>query len=134
MRLNKRTYPAASPEKLDWLGSKHGFDATESITLSTALFSTNFASLGYVPSGVALGQITATGATKGFYGPYDNTATDGRQTLVGHLATSQILTDAGTTIGAALMTHGKVREANLPTNHGVDAAGKVDVAGSIRYI
>lgn len=65
--------------------------------------------------------------------------TNGTETLVGHLFTSVRVSLPGASAttnahGAALLVHGKVREANLPTNHGLDAAGKADVAGRIRYI
>lgn len=60
--------------------------------------------------------------------------TGGLETGVGHLYTSVEVVTATTTIdvGAALLTHGKVREANLPI--AIDAAFKADVAGRIRYI
>lgn len=123
-----------APENFSWLGSKHGVDSTDTITLSTALFATNFAARGYIPSGVALGRITAVGATQGMYGPYDNAASDGRQTLAGHLMTTKSLKGGAAYIGAALLSHGKVRISNLPLNHGVDAAGQADVDGRIIYI
>ncbi len=225
-------------EDQSWLGSAHGTDATESITLDLALFvaATHYPN-GYVPSGLCLGKVTATG----LYGPYGaspsevqtitvdatggtftitfdgettaaipeastaaavqtalellsninagdvtvtgaaggpfiltfggqylganvpavttnaalltgGTATavvattvagggavaDGRETFAGHLFTSQRVGAAGasstTDVGAPLLTHGKVREANLPTNHGLDAAAKADAVGRIRYI
>ena len=37
-------------------------------------------------------------------------------------------------VGAAVLRHGKVREANLPDNHGVDDSFKELVGGSIIYI
>ncbi len=63
-------------------------------------------------------------------------ASGGLETMVGHLYTDVKVDTAATThdMGGALLTHGKIREANLPTNHGLDAAGKADVAGRLRYI
>jgi hypothetical protein len=60
--------------------------------------------------------------------------TGGLEIGVGHLYTSTEVDPNTTTtdVGAALLTHGKVREANLPI--AVDAAFKADVAGRIRYI
>lgn len=129
----KKTGPWGA-ENFSWLGSAHGTDSTETITLATALFTATFGTQGYVPSGVALGKITAVGATQNMYGPYSDGATDGRQVMAGHLMTSKSLTGVALYIGAALLTHGKVRISRLPTGHGVDAAGQVDVAGRLIYI
>lgn len=54
----------------------------------------------------------------------------------GHLATSTKVNPASLTtdVGIAVMVHGVVREANLPTNHGVTSAFKTAVAGRLRYI
>lgn len=134
MDLSVRKDGPYAPENFSWLGSKHGVEATDTITLNTAMFTATFGAQGYVPSGVALGLITAVGATQGTYGPYDNTATDGRQTMVGHLMTTKSLKGGATRIGAAILNHGKVRLSKLPTGHGVDTAGQTDVAGRIIYI
>ena len=59
--------------------------------------------------------------------------TDGSETLVGFLYKPvPAPTDTATDVPCAILTHGKVREANLPV--AVDAAGKADVAGRIRFI
>lgn len=134
MDLSVRKDGPYAPENFSWLGSKHGVDATDTITLNTAMFTATFGAQGYVPSGVALGMITAVGATQGTYGPYDNAATDGRQNMAGHLLTTRGLRGGAARIGAAILNHGKVRLSKLPTGHGVDAAGQADVAGRIIYI
>lgn len=134
MDLRVLTEGPYAPENFSWLASRHGVDSTDTITLNAAMFTTNFAALGYIPSGVALGLITAAGATQGTYGPYDNTATDGRQVMAGHLMTTKQLKTGATRIGAALLVHGKVRLSKLPTNNGVDSAGQTDVAGRITYV
>lgn len=132
MDISRQT-EARQVEDRSWLGSAHGAEATEPITLDVSTFTagTHYPN-GFIPSGVALGKITATG----LYGPYNDAASDGRQTMVGHLFTSTEVQPAATTIdvGSALFVHGKVREANLPSGHGVDANGKTDVTGRIRYI
>ncbi|MCX4705655.1 head decoration protein [Streptomyces sp. NBC_01373] len=113
-----------------WLGSAHGTDATETIALDTSTFTlaTHYPD-GYFKSGIPLGKITAGGK----YGPYDNAAADGRQTLVGFLfAAVKAPTDNTLDPAAAMLTHGKVRESRLPV--AVDAAGKTDVAGTIRFV
>lgn len=113
-----------------WLGSEHGTQATESITLDVSTFTpaTHYPA-GYFKSGIPLGKITAGGK----FGPYDNAAADGREVLVGFLFAAVGAPTANTVdVGAALFVHGKVRESRLPV--AVDAAGKTDVAGRIRFI
>ena len=111
-----------------WLGSAHGFDSMPTISIDADLFTATFTD-GFVPSGVTVGEITA---RPGVYGPYDAAAVDGRQVMAGHLGERRSI-PAGSVIPAPLFRHGQVIEANLPANHGLDAAGKADVAGRIDY-
>ena len=104
-----------------WLGSKHGHDTAESITLDPALMLAAFPD-GEIPSGVVLGKVTATGR----YGPYSNAAVDGREVARGHLLERRKVT-VGQNAGGALLWHGQVVEGKLPTGHGLDAAGKADL-------
>ncbi|GGQ81258.1 head decoration protein [Streptomyces flaveolus] len=113
-----------------WLGSEHGTQATEPVTLDTSTFTagTHYPN-GYFRSGIPLGQITAGGK----FGPYDGAATDGRETLVGFLyAAVQAPASNTVDVAGAMLVHGKVRASRLPVP--VDAAGRADVAGSIRFI
>ena len=57
-----------------WLGSEHGTQATEPVTLDTSTFtpSTHYPE-GFFKSGFPLGKITASGK----YGPYSAGASDG---------------------------------------------------------
>lgn len=119
-------------DRRDWLGSAHGTDAPVSATLDVSKFTagTHYPD-GYIKSGVPLGQITATK----LYGPYDDTATDGRQTLVGFLFTAQDVNArrvASTKVVGSMLVHCFIREAKLPV--AVDAAGKTDVAGRIIFV
>lgn len=129
MILSQTTEQFGSDDQ-SWLGSAHGTDATETIALDTSTFTkgTHYPD-GYFKSGIPLGRITAGGK----YGPYDNAASDGRQTLVGFLFAA-VAAPADNTIdpAAALLTHGKVRASRLPVT--VDAAGQTDVAGTIRFV
>lgn len=129
MDLSIKTESFSTDDK-SWLGSQHGTDATRTITLDTSAFTaaTHYPK-GYVPSGMSVGKITATG----LYGPYDDTASDGREVLAGHLYSGTAMTAGSSDVGAALLEHGFVIEAKLPTNHGLDADGKTDVAGRIFY-
>lgn len=112
-----------------WIGAAHGIDMARSITLDTSAFTegTHYPD-GYFLSGTPLGVITATG----LYGPYDDVAVDGRETLVGFLLTPIKAPSDGTTdVGGALYEHGRVVEANLPI--AIDAAGITDLAGQITF-
>jgi hypothetical protein len=130
MDLTQRTTTYAGDDQ-SWLGSEHGTQATESIALDTSLFTpaTHYPN-GFFVSGIPLGKITVGGK----YGPYSDAANDGRQTLVGFLFAAVGAPTVNTIDPAgALFTHGKVRESRLPLG-AVDAAGKADVAGSIRFV
>jgi len=114
-------------ENRSWLASTHGTEpgANPSITLDVSKFTagTHYPD-GYLKSGVVLGKVTATG----LYGPYDNAASDGREVARGHLLAS-LNVGTLTKIGGALLVHGFVTESKLPANHGLDTAGKADLAG-----
>ncbi|MEV3855058.1 head decoration protein [Streptomyces sp. NPDC050095] len=112
-----------------WLASAHGTDTARTITLDTSAFTpgTHYPG-GYFPSGLPLGRITATGK----YGPYSGAASDGRETLAGHLFTAvKAPTDNTVDPQGALLWHGAVVLSKLPAT--VDAAGQADAAGRITY-
>ncbi|MBQ1122640.1 head decoration protein [Streptomyces sp. B15] len=112
-----------------WLGSEHGTQATESVTIdvSTLTQATHYPE-GYIKSGIPLGKITASGK----YGLYNDAAVDGTETLVGFLFAAVPAPTNTIDVAGAMLTHGKVRTSRLPVS--VDAAGQADVAGSIRFI
>lgn len=116
-----------------WLGSQHGTDDCDPIVLDVSTFSATHYALGFIPSGAVLGKITASG----LYGPYDADASNGLQTAVGHLFTD-VASDGSTDVAGALFWHGEVVEANLPvftgTDAEIDAAGKADLLGAIKYV
>jgi hypothetical protein len=118
-----------SQEDQSWLASAHGTDAARSITLDTSAFTsgTHYPN-GYFPSGLPLGKITASGK----YAPYNNAAADGTEVLAGFLFTS-VKAPSVNTIDpqGALLWHGAVVESKLPI--AVDAAGKTDLAGYIKF-
>lgn len=130
MDLSQRTTDFLPSEDQTWLGSAHGTTEADSITLDPALFDlvTNFPD-GFIPSGVVVGKVTATG----LYGPYATAATDGREVAAGHLFTTVEMDATSARVTAALYWHGEVVEANLPTNHGLDAGAKADLT-HIRYV
>lgn len=110
-----------------WLADLHGLNSTEPGTLNGDLFPAGTFPDGLVPSGVVLGRVTASG----LLGPYDDAASDGRQTAAGHLVSDQIVS-AGSRNDAALVTHGAVLRDQLPPNSGLNAAAETDLRG-IRY-
>jgi hypothetical protein len=112
-----------------WLVGTHGVDLTPGITLDITKFTANtHYPNGYVASGTLLGKVTASG----LYGPYDNAASDGREVAAGLLFSfvrAKDLTGATLAkVGGALFVHGGVKESKLPTNSGVDTAGKADLS------
>lgn len=116
-----------------WIGSQEGTLSNRNVTLDLSKF--DFASdfpNGMIPSGVVLGKITASG----LYGPYDDSLSTGVQTATGILFTdvdvkAAIADQMSTTVTGSVLTamfiRGVVIEANLPTNHGLDANGKTDL-------
>lgn len=132
MGLQVRTSTFSPAENQEWLGSAHGTQECDPVTLDAALCIAVFPT-GLIPSGVTLGKVTATGK----YGPYSDAAVDGRTTAQGHLFTTIDLTAGGTQAAAdtpaALFWHGEVVEAKLPASHGLDANGKTDLK-FIKYV
>jgi hypothetical protein len=141
MDLSRKTVTYAVGDHR-WLGSSHGTDMGQTITLDSALFTAgDHDANGFIPSGTVLGKVTATG----LYGPYDLDAINGLETAVGHLLTDTPTGDGGLAqlqadsidLGAALFTHGVVVEAFLPdfttTDGEIDAAAKTDVGSRIQY-
>ncbi|MEU7851933.1 head decoration protein [Micromonospora parva] len=122
-----------SQDKRDWLQGAHGTDIALSVTLDVSKFTagTHYPD-GYIKSGIPLGKIT----TGGKYGPYDDAASDGRQTLVGFLFTGvEVVTRRGATLSSAvgsMLVHCAVKESKLPVV--VDAAGKTDLGSRVIFV
>lgn len=132
MRLGIVRESFSPPENQTWLGSAHGNNTWESITLDSAAFLTAFPT-GIVPSGVVVRRVTSSG----LYVPYA-AGTSGERVF--HLATTVDLhgTTSGTVVPtpAAGMWHGQVIVAKLPTGHGLVAAAAtamklVDYVGAV---
>lgn len=125
-----------------WLGARLGADVCRSVTLDVSAFDAYHVSeFGALPSGMALGKITATG----LYGPYDPAAGDGTETAAGLLFTTTKVgkgdgTDLATAgdVGVALFWMGIVKTAFLPVFAGgnvgeLDAGGITDLSNFIRF-
>ena len=96
-----------------WIGSTHGLDNGETATLTTATLQSAANALGILPSGVALGKITASDTL----GLFDATANDGRQNLYGFLLSDEKIANGATAItkvGCSVLRHGTVRLRFLP--------------------
>lgn len=114
-----------------WLLSPHGTDpgTTPGVTLDVSAFTaaTHYPR-GFILSGIVLGKITASG----LYGPYDDTATDGRQTAAGILLFGRKvpnLLDLTKDVGSAILVHGFVDAAKLPIANAATGGGFLDTAG-----
>lgn len=107
-------------DKMSWLGSAHGTSSGDSVTLDRTLLRPEWIAQGFVPSGVVLGK-----AANGLHGPYDNAATDGRQTATGHLLFA-VQVRAGNP-GGSQIWHGQVIVPKLPANSGFDAGVREDL-------
>ena len=106
-----------------WLGSAHGTNAAQSITLDVSTFTkaTHYPD-GYLKSGLPLQKLPS-----GKYGLWLTT-----KTVAGFLFTPvSAPADPATPVGAALLEHGRVIAAKLPVS--VDAGGQTSAAGRIIF-
>ena len=115
-------------EKRSWILSQFGQNPGEnpSVVLDQSAFTagTHFPN-GFFPSGTLLGKITALStATKTVVGPYDNTATDGREVFFGFLHSSVRVPTNGSDPGGAAVVAGFIKLSKLPIT--LDAAGQAD--------
>ncbi|OZF25178.1 hypothetical protein CH296_28090 [Rhodococcus sp. 14-2496-1d] len=125
--IEVQTNPFQNDNK-QWLLSPHGTDpgTTPSITLDVSAFTqaTHYPN-GFIVSGIVLGKITANRK----YGPYDDTATDGRQTAAGILFAARKvpnLLDLTKDVGSGLLVHGFVDPAKLPIANAATGGGFLD--------
>lgn len=129
---------ASQVENRSWLLSGPegvGPGWTPSLTLDISKFvqGTHYPN-GYIPSGTVLAKVTATG----LYGPYDNTATDGREIEAGdgriQLLFGSVPVRAGATkVGGAGVVHAHVDAAKLPFQSGAGALS-ADARAALRLV
>lgn len=99
-----------------WLGSLHGLASarTETLDVTVGFVAGTHYPDGYLKSGLPLGKVTATGKV----GLYDSAAVDGRNTLIGFLATEQVVGTPGASatgsFAVPVLDHGRVKVAKLP--------------------
>lgn len=115
-----------------WLGSAHGTDATQTISVDTGTFTaaTHYPD-GYLVSGLPL-AVTGTDAETGtdIYGLWTVNATTPVD-LAGFLYTDTPVPVAGAVVGAAILEHGRVKADKLPVS--VDDAGMASASGRIIF-
>jgi len=120
------TEQAFQADDRSWIRRREGYDDMQSITLDLTTFTlaTHYPN-GFLPSGLVIGKITATG----LYGIYASGALDGRQDARGFLGSAVDMNPvpASNKAVANLFWRGTIRETRLPANHGLDAAAKVDM-------
>ena len=128
---------ASQVENRSWLLSGPegvGPGWTPSVTLDISKFvqGTHYPN-GYIPSGTVLARVTATG----LYGPYDSTASDGREVVTGDrlgiLFGSIPVRPGSTKAGGAIVVHAAVDATKLPFQAGPGAL-TADARAGLRLV
>ena len=123
-------------EDQSWLGSAHGTNAAQTITLDVSTFTkADHYPDGYLKSGLPLMKLDS-GAYGLHTGPAPEAGEEKDQEATPELAgflftTTRAPQTASTPIGAALFEHGRVKVANLPVT--VDPAVLATAAGRIIF-
>ncbi|MFD3463772.1 head decoration protein [Nocardia fluminea] len=114
------------------LGDISGQPGRLSITLDMSKFvAATHAPKGYLPSGLILGKVNATG----LFGIHDSTATDGREVAAGFLWDAFAPTDwAGKEAAPLWVGPGLVKENKLPPASGVGTKAKTDLAAWFKFV
>lgn len=100
-------------EDLSWLGSAHGLEMADSVTLDRTAMTAAWLTDGVVPAGAIVRRVNATGR----YVPWADAAADGPSgILIGPVMTGA----AGNPVGAVIR-HGQVIIAKLPATSGYAA-------------
>lgn len=100
-----------------WCAVREGRSVNRSITLNLALFNALHAPNGFIPSGIVLAKVTATG----LYGPFSPLLANGLETPLFHLFAPVDYAASGS-VGAAGYWNGVVNQNYLPTFTGAAAA------------
>lgn len=129
--LQTTTYQVGNRQ---WLLDEPDFKPNVTLDITKFTAGTHYPN-GYIPSGTAIGKVTASGR----FGPYNDAASDGTQTLYGFTyGDVRAIRQNGTTasmVGTGAVVSGAVSVAKLPFQSGagaVDANGKADTP-TIRY-
>lgn len=119
-----RTSSIGVGSEFEFLASEHGMYKRAGVTLDAAVVGLDGDGHKYLVKGTTLGEITLSGK----WGPYDDAANDGREIAKGFLLEQCDLKDGDVIAGAII--HGSVLEARVS---GLDASGKVDLAGAFLF-
>lgn len=125
--MTTRTYQVGDRR---WLLSEPDYKPNVTLDISKFTAGTHYPN-GFIPSGTVIGKVTATG----LFGPYDDTATDGRQTAYGlTYGDVQAIKYDGSTASkvgtGAVVYDAAVSAGKLPFQAGtgsIDANGKADL-------
>lgn len=107
---------ATGGSDLTWLASSHGQDAGQPGTLNLTSLASAINTFGIIPSGVAVGKITATGQ----YGLYTSGASNGTEVLAGYVLSDvnarnlANVTNPSGKAAFALLYHGAIKRSRLP--------------------
>ena len=123
-----------------WRASKHGQDVARPAQLdpttltSGTHYPTSGSNANIVPSGLAVGAITASG----LYGPYDADAEDGHEVLAGYVNDNEGVELGETPSSAkptfALLVHGFIKASLLPIAAQRTAVKTATTTGSFIYV
>lgn len=115
-----------------WRASAHGESSARPGQLDPTTVTVAFKDTdGRAPSGLALGQITASK----LYGPYDSTASDGRETLAGYLNDNEAVdVKTGSKPTIAVLVHGIIKASALPIAAQREAVLTATASGSFIYV
>lgn len=121
-----------------WLPSRHGTDATDTITLDITKFTagTHYDVANYLVrenrmhDGIPVGKLTASG----LYAPWTVGASDGSQVLAGFIYAPALFWPGSTKCSAAMFWHGSVTVAKLPVAFDPSTVTAANNKTSIRFI
>ncbi|MCK8670998.1 potassium transporter [Rhodococcus sp. HM1] len=119
----KITTESFGQDDQSWLASAHGTDTARSINLDVSTFTAGT----HYPEGALKSGLPLKKLPSGQYGLWVNGDTE---PIEGHLFTAVRVRSGATTVAGALLWHGAVIAAKLPTS--VNAAGQAAALG-IRY-
>lgn len=125
----------ASGLKVDtrWRVSKHGESNARpgQLDVSTLTATVGLVNAGYIPSGTALGKVTATG----LWAIYNAAASDGTEVLAGFLNDDDgVETDGTTDVPAAILVHGIIDASKLPVTAQRTSVLTADQSGSFVFV
>lgn len=123
-----------------WLDStEEGVKSAKPITLDVSKFDASQYANGYIPSGTVLGLVGGTDPGTQTAGPYNDTASDGREVAAGFLLGDVHIASGATKVAGAILRTGEVNPNRLPFQSGqtgrgyLDTNGRADLAANFRF-